>query len=205
MTSCIIFKKDLEKLGRKLMKDFYIHTHDKYMLTFPEVKLKRKYYDSFIIKKYLMHKLETEDKNEALKNLSDKLKIDLQDETLINLYSKVKLIYANESPEKETFKKLFIDLENEIENENLDLDLISHFICQMKYRVKLDEQLDMELDEDLWHMKKAFIQLYNVYDHNYSYLEHSKYFSNYKINQDMFSNIFGSMKDMFSNIFEIFD
>ena len=197
----IILKTDLEKLGKKLMKKFYNHVHDKYMLSSREVVLKRKYYDSFIIKKYLMHKLETEDKDEALKNLSDKLKIDNKDETLENLYSKVRSIYENETPEKETFKKLFIDLENEIKNETLDLDLIDNFIDQMKYKVKLDEGIDFEIDEDLWNMKEAFLNLYDVYHYKYLYLEHSKY----KINQDYISNIFSSMKDMFSNIFEIFD
>ena len=166
-----IKKKDLEKLGKRLMKDFYENVHDEYMLTFPEVKLKRKYYNSIIIKRYLSHKLETEDKDEALKNLASKLKIDLKDETPENLLSIIKTIYKDETPEKETFKKLFSDLENEIKNETLDLDLIYIFIDQMKYKIKLDEQIDFEIDEDLFYMKKAFINLYDVYHYEHKYLE----------------------------------
>ena len=32
MSACIIQKKDLEKLGKKLMKEFYKHVHDDYFL-----------------------------------------------------------------------------------------------------------------------------------------------------------------------------
>ena len=54
MSACIIQKKDLEKLGKKLMKDFYDHVHDDYMLKeFDEVKLKRKYYDKNLTKEFL--------------------------------------------------------------------------------------------------------------------------------------------------------
>ena len=54
MSSCIIQKKDLERLGKKLMKEFYDLIHDDYFLTeFDEVKLKRKYYDENLTKQFL--------------------------------------------------------------------------------------------------------------------------------------------------------
>ena len=54
MSSVIIKEKDLERLGKKLMKDFYNHVHDEYFLTeFDEVKLKRKYYDENLTKQFL--------------------------------------------------------------------------------------------------------------------------------------------------------
>ena len=60
MSACIIQKKDLEKLGKKLMKEFYEHVHDDYFLKeFDEVKLKRKYYDENLTKEFLLfHKNE---------------------------------------------------------------------------------------------------------------------------------------------------
>ena len=60
MSACIIEKKDLVKLGKKLMKEFYEHVHDDYFLKeFDEVKLKRKYYDENLTKEFLLfHKNE---------------------------------------------------------------------------------------------------------------------------------------------------
>ena len=214
MASCIIFKKDLEKLSKKVMKEFYECSHDKEMLSYPEVILKRKYYDSFIIKNYLLDKLKTlknpqledefhkniknltsklkdeyktpkleddneyetpelEDDNEYenVTNLLSKLKVDIKDETLENLYSKVKTVYEDETLEKATIKKFFSQLEAEIKDETLDLDFIYHCLDQMKYKVKIDEQIDFEINEDFSYMKKAFINLYDVYHYDYTYLE----------------------------------
>ena len=54
MSSVIIFEKDLEKLGKKLMKEFYDHVYSDYLLKeFEEVKLKRKYYDENLTKEFL--------------------------------------------------------------------------------------------------------------------------------------------------------
>ena len=38
MTDLVIRKKDLENLGRKLMKEVYEFLHDDYILTFEEIK-----------------------------------------------------------------------------------------------------------------------------------------------------------------------
>ena len=54
MSACIIQKKDLERLGKNLMKEFYNHIHDDYFLTeYDEVKLKRKYYDENLTEIFL--------------------------------------------------------------------------------------------------------------------------------------------------------
>ena len=54
MSACIIKEKNLEKLGKKLMKEFYYHIHDDYFLTeYDEVKLKRKYYDENLTEIFL--------------------------------------------------------------------------------------------------------------------------------------------------------
>ena len=72
---------------------------------------------------------------------------------------------------KKLLKNFFSQLETEIKNETLDLDFIYHCMSQLKYRVKIDEQIDHEINEDFWYMKKAFLNLYDVYHYDYTYLE----------------------------------
>ena len=55
MSSVIIFDKDIKKLGKNLMKEFYEHIHDEdyFLKEFDEVKLKRKFYDENLTKEFL--------------------------------------------------------------------------------------------------------------------------------------------------------
>ena len=54
MSSCIIKKKDLQKLGKKLMKEFYYYVHEDILLQEDDlVNLKRKYYDENLTKEFL--------------------------------------------------------------------------------------------------------------------------------------------------------
>ena len=41
MEDLVIRKKDIEKLGRKLMKEVYKFLHDEYILTFEEMKVQK--------------------------------------------------------------------------------------------------------------------------------------------------------------------
>ena len=41
MEKLIIIKKDIENLGRKLMKEVYKFLHDEYILTFKEMKVEK--------------------------------------------------------------------------------------------------------------------------------------------------------------------
>ena len=41
MTDLVIRKKDIENLGRKLMKEVYEFLHDDYILTFEEMKVEK--------------------------------------------------------------------------------------------------------------------------------------------------------------------
>ena len=246
---CIIFKKDLEKLGKKVMKEFYSLVHDKYMLTFPEIKLKRKYYNSIILKNYLEYSLEklekdyilnslkttkSESKDETIeskdetieskdetieskdetieskdeiigledeileqendflnvKNLLSKLNVLKLPEEIENLYPKVVEIYKSDTPEQKTLKKYITKLKVEIEKETLDLDFIEKCIDQIECRVKVDKQIDMELNEDFWYLKKAFINLYSVFHYDHSYLDLS----------NSMNRMFSSMNSMFSSM-----
>ena len=150
MSSCIILKKDLEKLGKKLMKEFYEHVHDKYFLKeFDEVKLKRKYYDENLTKEFLSF-YEKKEKNFSNLYFGDKRYEDL-----------VKM---------ET-KDLLSKIETEIKNKTLDFKIIFIFLSQMDNKLKIDKDIENEIDEDLWYMKKAFLHMYEVYYYDCLYLE----------------------------------
>ena len=150
MSACIIFKKDLEKLGKKLMKEFYYHVHEAYFLKeFDEVKLKRKYYDENLTKEFLSF-YENQEKNIVSLYFDNKRYEDL-----------VKM-----SPE-DLFKKI----ETKIKDETLNYKIIYNFLDRMDIKLEINKGNDFEINEDLFCMKKAFINIYDVFHYNYHYLE----------------------------------
>ena len=150
MSACIIQKKDLEKLGKKLMKEFYEHVHNDYLLKeFDEVKLKRKYYDENLTKKFLSFH-ENEEK------------------TIENLYFNNK---RYEDLVKMETKDLLKKIEGKIKDETLDFKIIYNFLDEMNRKLKIDEFYDFEIDEDLFCMKEAFLNMYKVFHNDYIYLE----------------------------------
>ena len=85
MEDIIIKKKDLENLGRKLMKEIYKFLHDEYILTFEEMKVEKDKLEKYLLKFYF--KMFDESKYEKyLKEIEDKI----EDESLdIDLIFKV--------------------------------------------------------------------------------------------------------------------
>ena len=150
MSACIIQKKDLEKLGKKLMKEFYYHVHNDYLLKeFDEVKSKRKYYDENLTKEFLsFHKN--------------------QEKNIVNLYFDNKR-YKDlvEMKTEDLLKKI----EGKIKDETLDYKIIFNFLDQMDIKLEISKGNDFEIDEDLFCMKKAFIHMYSVYHFDHHYLE----------------------------------
>ena len=150
MSACIIQKKDLEKLGKKLMKEFYDHVHEKYFLKkFDEVKLKRKFYDENLTKEFLSF-------------------YEKKEKTFINLYFDNK---RYEDLVKMKTEDLLSKIETEIKDETLDFKIIFHFLSQMDISLKIDKDIEHEIDEDLWYMKKAFMHMFEVYYYDCFYLE----------------------------------
>ena len=142
MASCIIQKKDLEKLGKKLMKEFYIHVHYDYFLEeFDEVKLKRKYYDENLTKEFLSFHKNKEKKYRDLyfdnKRYEDLVKMETKD-----LLSKI---------------------ETKIQDETLNIKIIYNFLNKV--------DIEHDINEDLFYMKKAFINIYEVFHYHSKYLE----------------------------------
>ena len=150
MSACIIQKKDLEKLGKKLMKEFYDHVYDDYLLEeFEEVKLKRKYYDENLTKEFLSF-YENQEKNIVSLYFDNKRYKDLVEMKTEDLLKKI---------------------ETKIKDETLNYEIIFNFLDQMDIKLEISKGNDFEIDEDLFCMKKAFIHMYSVYHFDHHYLE----------------------------------
>ena len=149
MSACIIEKKNLEKLGRKLMKEVYYHVKDNYLLEeFDEVKLKRKFYDENLTKEFL--------------SFYEKKEENIQD------------LYFDNKRYKDLVKMETKDLlkktEGKIKDETLHYKIIFNFLDQMDRKLKIDKCDDFEINEDLFCMKEAFLNMYKVYHYDYIYL-----------------------------------
>ena len=146
MSACII----LEKLGKKLMKEFYYHVHDDYLLKeFDEVKLKRKYYDENLTKEFLSFH-ENQEKNIVSLYFDNKRYKDLVEMKTEDLLKKI---------------------ETKIKDETLNYEIIFNFLVRMDINLEISKGNDFEIDEDLFCMKKAFIHMYSVYHFDHHYLE----------------------------------
>ena len=150
MSACIIQKKDLEKLGKKLMKEFYYHVHNDYLLKeFDEVKLKRKYYDENLTKEFLSF-YENQEKNIVSLYFDNKRYKDLVEMKTEDLLKKI---------------------ETKIKDETLNYEIIFNFLDQMDIKLEISKGNDFKIDEDLFCIKKAFIHMYSVYHFDHHYLE----------------------------------
>ena len=150
MSACIIQKEDLKKLGKKLMKKFYNHIHEDYLLKkFDEVKLKRKYYDENLTKEFLSF-YKNQEKNIESLYFDNKRYKDLVEMKTEDLLKKI---------------------ETKIKDETLNYEIIFNFLDQMDIKLEISKGNDFEIDEDLFCMKKAFIHIYEVYHFDHDYLE----------------------------------
>ena len=143
MTDLVIRKKDIENLGRKLMKEVYEFLNDDYILTtFEEMKVEQKKLEKYLVNFYLrmIYKI---DVFKYDKEKFDKYTKELEDESKYDNYLK--------------------ELVAKIEDESLDIKLIFDVLKRIK--------LDFEIDEDLFDKKKAFIYIYSVYEFYDTYLK----------------------------------
>ena len=151
MSSVIIFKKDLDYLGRTLMKEFYFHVHEEYLLNeFEEIRLKRGYYDENITKEFLSFCKEERKSRVSALYFGDKKLEDLFEMNTEDLLKKI---------------------ETKILDETLNVDIIFNFFEKMDINLEINKDINFELDEDLFCMKKNFINIYNVFHNDYKELE----------------------------------
>lgn len=145
MASVIIFEKDLKRLGRNLMKEFYEIIHDDYFLNkYEAIMLQRDYYNKNIIDKYLEFvKSYRKDNNIESLESNDILKLERKD--------------------------VLKEIESKIKDETIDYNFIYSFIQSLR-NLDLKCGCECEANEDLFYMKKAFCKIYDVFHYNYFYL-----------------------------------
>ena len=140
MAAVIIRKKDVERLGRKLMKEVYKFLHDDYILNnFSEMKLEKQRLEKDLV----LFKFKSVNYTIVQKEISWSIKY--------------------EDFDKSKHEKELKIIEDEIENERLDFRLVFKVLNRLK--------LDNEIDEDLFQKTQAFLNIFEVFDSNYSYLE----------------------------------
>ena len=160
MSSVVIFKNDLDYLGKILMKEFYHQIHEDYFLKeFEEVRLKRKYYDENLTKEFLSF-YENQEKNIKSLYFDNKRYKDLVEMKTEDLLKKI---------------------ETKIKDETLNVNIIFEFFERMDKKLEINKDIDFEIDEDLFCMKKKFINIYNVFHYDYKELELVKKYKDLKL------------------------
>ena len=140
MAAVIIRKKDVERLGKELVKEVYEFLHDEYILNnFSEMKLvKQKFLRGLVLNKF-----KSVNYTKTQRGNSWSIKHEKFDESKFD--DELKCV------------------EEEIKNGGLNTNVIFDSLISLS--------LDMEIDEDLYFKTHAFINIFKVFDSNYSYLE----------------------------------
>ena len=102
MADLVIRKKDIENLGRKLMKEVYEFLHDDYILTFEEMKVEKNKLEKYLVNFYLSMIYEIgviKHKKDVYDNYLKELVAKIEDESL-----DISLIY-------EVLKSIKLDFE----------------------------------------------------------------------------------------------
>ena len=117
MAAVIIRKKDLESLGRKLMKEVYKFLHDEYILSFEEMKLeKEKLEKDLVVFNFKSFNYTTVQKG--------------------NSWS-----ITYEDFDKSKHEEELKNIEDKIENESLDINVIFKVLNRLKLVMEIDEDL----------------------------------------------------------------
>ena len=140
MAAVIIRKKDVERLGRKLMKEVYKFLNDEYILSnFEEMKFEKQRLEKDLV----LFKFESVNYTIVQKENSSSIKY--------------------EDFDKSKHEKELKIIKDEIENERLDTNLI--------FKALNDLDLNVEINEDLFFKTKAFLNIFKLFDSDYTYLE----------------------------------
>ena len=140
MAAVIIRKKDVERLGKELVKEVYQFLHDEYILsTFEEMKEEKKNF----LRGLVLNKFESVNYTTTQRGNTWSIKY--------------------EEFDKSKFDDELKCVKEQIKNGSLDINLIFKTLNSLN--------LDMKIDEDLYFKTHAFINIFKVFDSNYSYLE----------------------------------
>ena len=140
MAAVILRQKDVERLGKEVLKELYDFLHNDYILsTFPEMKEeKTKFLKNLVIGKF-------ENFNYTIVQKENSWSIEHEE------------IYENK------FKDELKCVKDEIENGSIDTKIIFRTIVDLNF----DNQ---ELNEDLYAKAYAFKNIFSVYDSDYTFL-----------------------------------
>ena len=145
MSAVIIRKKDVERLGKEVLKEMNDFLHDEYILSeFEEMKKEQeKFLENFAFNHintlHKQHKITDEKREELSKPFPETLSNKKKDEYYSNLVKYV------------------------MKSDGVDTEGIYHTLNSLN--------LDMEIDEDLYFKTKAFLDIFRVFDVQYIYLD----------------------------------
>ena len=139
MAAVIIRKKDVEQLGKELIKKVFDVLHDEYILkNFIEMKeVKNNFLKDLVYKKFKNY-------NVTVKEIENTWGIEYEDYDENNFEDDLKCVT------------------DKVKNGSLDISIIFQTLNNL--------DLDDEISGDLYFKTKAFLNLYNVIDNDYSYL-----------------------------------
>ena len=151
----IITKSNVENLGKKTMKKVYEILNTDWSDLFIEEVNKKIKKEKDKLDKYLINSIFLKDKKKV-KYFHFEFKTDKnEDEIYDEIYDEINY----------NLKKCYLEkIKNKIENESLDIDLIFEALSKI--------ELIWEIDEDTYCERKAFLNIYTVFYHQYKELEY---------------------------------
>ena len=134
MDCVIIYKKDLDRFGKKIMKDFYETLHNEYMLTYEDVKKSREIWDKYLVQKF--------------KDFYN----DKESDFSVSYYNYLSYEDLYSMSDKDLLKKIEKIIKHK---KNISLDIINYVLSKI--------EIDYEFDEDLNAAQDTFITFYKAY------------------------------------------
>lgn len=143
MSAVIIRKKDLKRLGKELVKELYEFFNDDYIYnSFPEMREEREKFLNNLTKSYSNQTYYTK------------------------IQKEISWLKKREPVDENKFSKELEEVKKKILNGTLPLDVIFSAVNDLNF---VDG--NNELEEDLYAKADAFINIFKVYDYQYSFLE----------------------------------
>lgn len=162
MLSLIITKEQIRKTAINLMENLYDYIYDDYLIKkIDPYKLKRKYYDENIVKLYKSLILDKDD---------FKIYKSPSDDNFFSLIKKggcFKGVVTSDSYEIKKDKDILLYIEDKIKNKTIEEEFVYQFLTDMEKDLKIDKDIESEIDEDQFYLKKAFFKAYELFYHDY--------------------------------------
>ena len=141
MASIIIRKKDVEKLGKDLIKEVYELLHDDYFIkTFPDdiIEATKTFNEDLVFREFNHYHYTIKQSGNSIE-------------------------FSYEEYDKSKFEEDLKIIINKIKDRSLDIKTIFHTLNNF--------HLHMEIHEDLYFKNKAFLNIFKVFNIDYTYLE----------------------------------